>query len=323
MRRRDLISVIGGALVAPFAARAQEPGRIYRVGHLALIARDASQYVALYTALKSEGFVAGQNLMIDPRNFGLRVDQLGDRAAAVVKAQADAIVCSGDSPVRAAQQATKTIPIVGVADDMLKSGFVNSLAKPEGNTTGVSILATELDGKRQEILLELVPGIRRMAALADTNGTLPQQLQALQDAARARGVDLSIYRVAKPEEVAGAIDGAKASGAAALNVLASAFLFSNRQTIIRRAAELDLPAVYQFPAMAEEGGLIGYGSRIEQIYQDIISRQLARVLRGAKIADIPVEQPTKFDLAVNLKTAKALGLTIPESFLVRADKVIE
>jgi putative ABC transport system substrate-binding protein len=324
MQRREFIKLMGGAAALwPLAARAQEPGRIYRIGHLALSARDAPQYVAFYEALKREGFADGQNLMVEAHTFDLRVDQLDERASAVVKAKVDAIVASGDPAVRAAQQATKTIPIVGVADDMLKSGFVTSLAKPEGNVTGVSILATELDGKRQEILLEVVPGIRRMATLADANGTLPQQLEALQGAARSRGVELSVYRVAKPEEIAGAIDAAKASGATALNVLASAFLFSNRQTIMRRAAELGLPAAYQFPVMAEEGGLIGYGSRLEQIYQDIISRQVARVLRGAKTADIPVEQPTKFELVVNLKTAKSLGLTIPESFLLLADEVIE
>ena len=206
---------------------------------------------------------------------------------------------------------------------MVRSGFVASLAKPGGNTTGVSILATELDGKRQEMLLEVVPGVRRMAALADANDTAPQQVQALQDAARARGVELSIYRVAKAEEIAGAIDAAKASGATALNVLASAMLYNNRQIILPRVAALGLAAIYQFPIVAEEGGLIGYGSSLEQIYRDVGARQLVKLLCGVKPAEIPVEQPTRFELVVNLKTAKTLGLTIPESFLLRADKVIE
>jgi len=206
---------------------------------------------------------------------------------------------------------------------MVRSGFVASLAKPGGNTTGVSILATELDGKRQEILLEVVPGMRRMAALAHANDALPQQLQALQDAARARGVELSIYPVAKVEEIAGAIDAAKTSGAAALNVLASAMLYNNRRIILPRVAALGLPAIYQFPVVAEEGGLIGYGSSLEQIYRDVGARQLVKLLRGVKPAEIPVEQPTRFELVVNLKTAKTLGLTILESFLLRADKVIE
>ena len=322
--RRRFISALGSAVVAwTLTAHAQEAGRTYRLGQLSLGPRNSPQNVAFYEGLKSEGFVDGQNLVVDPRGFGLRVGELEESAAAIAKTQPDVIICGGEPPVRATQQATKTIPIVGVADDMLKSGFVTSLAKPEGNTTGVSILAPELDGKRQEILLEVVPGIRHLVALADANGTSPQQLQALQDAARSRGVELSIHRIAKAEEIASAIDAAKSSGASALNVLASAILFNNRQIILGRAAALGLPAIYQWPATAEEGGLIGYGPRLERLFGDIVSRQVAKLLRGAKPADIPVEQPTKFELVVNLKTAKALGLTIPETFLLRADKVIE
>ena len=261
--------------------------------------------------------------MVDDRGFGLRVDELADHASAIVKAEVDLIVCSGNPCVRAAQRVTKTLPILALAEDMVRSGFVASLAKPGGNTTGVGILTSELNSKRQEILLEVVPGVRRMATLADTSSSSSPQLQALQDAARARGVGLLIYQVTRAEEIAGAIDAAKNSGATALNVLASAFLWNNRQIILPRVAALGLPAIYQFPAAAEEGGFIGYGSRLDQIYRNIWARQLVKLLRGAKPADIPVEQPTNFELIVNLKTAAALGLTIPESFLVRADKVIE
>jgi putative tryptophan/tyrosine transport system substrate-binding protein len=325
MRRRQFITLIGGAAAAwSFAARAQEPGRIYRLGELHVSPRSDPWNIALFDAVKPDGFIEGQNLVVDDHGFGLHIDQLADHATAVVKAQVDLITCAGEPAIRAAQQATKSIPIFAVANDMVRSGFVASLAKPGGNTTGVSILATELDGKRQEMLLEVVPGVRRMAALADANDdTLPQQLQALQDAARARGVELSIYRVAKAEEIAGAIDAAKASGATALNVLASALLNNNRQIILPRVAALGLPAIFQFPVVAEEGGLIGYGSSLEQIYRDIGARQLVKLLRGVKPAEIPVEQPTRFELVVNLKTAKTLGLAIPESFLLRADKVIE
>ena len=168
-----------------------------------------------------------------------------------------------------------------------------------------------------------MPGGRHLAALADANSSSPQQLQALQDAARARGVELLTYQVTKAEEIANVIDAAKSSGAAALNVLASALLWNSRQIIRPRVAALDLPSIYQFPAGAEEGGFIAYGPRLDQIYRDIWARQLVKLPRGAKPADIPVEQPTKFELVVNLKTAAALALTIPESFLSRADKVIE
>jgi putative tryptophan/tyrosine transport system substrate-binding protein len=323
MRRRKFITLLGGAAAWPLTARAQEPGRIYRLGDLHLSPRNAPHNAALFDALRQDGFIDGQNLAVDDHGFGLRVNELADHASAIVKAEVDLIVCAGEPAVRAAQQATKTIPILGLADDMVRSGFVASLAKPGGNTTGISILATELDGKRQEILLQVVPGIHRMAALADANGTLPQQLQALRETAHAHGVDLSIYRVAKADEIAGAIDAAKSSGAAALNVLAGTLLYNNRQIILPRVAALGLPAIYQFPTMAEEGGLMGYGTRLDWIYRNIFARQLVKLLRGAKPADIPVEQPTKFELAVNLKTAKALGLTIPETFLMRADEVIE
>lgn len=198
-----------------------------------------------------------------------------------------------------------------------------SLAKPGGNTTGFSVLSSELDGKRQELLMEALPEARRMAAIADVNVTPTQRLQMLQDQARARGVELSINLVAVPEEIAGAIDKAKSSGAAALNVLSSQFLYTNRKIIIEQAATLQLPAMYEWPNMAEEGGFVAYGSRLAQLFRDIFARQFVKLMRGLRPGDIPVEQPTKFELVINLKAAKALGLTVPEPFLLRADEVIE
>jgi len=323
MRRREFIALMGVSVTWPFAALAQEPGRTYRLGDLHLSPRNAPHNAALFDAVKADGFIDGKNLVVDDSGFGLRVSGLDDHASEIVKAQVDLIVCACEPAVRAAQHATKTIPILGVADDMVRSGFVASLAKPGGNTTGVSILATELDGKRQEILLEAVPEIRRMAALADANGTLPQQLQALQEAAHARGVDLSIYRVARADEIALAIEAAKSSGAAALNVLSGTLLFNNRRIILQRVATLGLPTIWQWPSEAEEGGLIAYGSRLEQIFRDILARQLVKLLREAKPADIPVEQPTQFELVINLKTANAMGVTVPATLVARADKVIE
>jgi putative tryptophan/tyrosine transport system substrate-binding protein len=168
-----------------------------------------------------------------------------------------------------------------------------------------------------------VPGLRRMAALADSNTATDANLHALQEAARARNIELSIHRIARPEEIAAAIDAAKASGAAALNVLSAPILFNSRQIIMQRVAALRLPAIYQFPEEAGEGGFVAYGPRIVQMFRELMAPQLVKLLRGVKPADIPIEQPTKFELAINLKTAKALGLTIPESFLLRADEVIE
>jgi putative tryptophan/tyrosine transport system substrate-binding protein len=235
----------------------------------------------------------------------------------------DVILTGGDSAVRAAQRATSTMPILALTDDMLGQGFVRSLAKPGGNTTGVSIFASELDDKRQEILIEAVPGIRRLAAIVDTNTTTQRGLDKLQEAALARGVALSIHRVAQAADIGSAVDAAKASNADALNVLASALLFNNRRIIFEHVDALRLPAVYQWPEMAEEGGFLAYGPRIVQLYRDVMARQLVQLLRGAKPADLPVEQPTTFGLVINLKTAKSLGLTVSPSLLARADEVIE
>jgi putative ABC transport system substrate-binding protein len=221
-----------------------------------------------------------------------------------------------------AQKATRTIPIVATADDLVLSGLVSSLAHPGGNTTGVSILATELDSKRLELLTELVPAARHIAALADPANTAPEQLRALQDEARARGIELSIHLGAKPEEIAAAIDAAQASGAQALNVLAAPLLDANRRLIFERTATLKLPAICQWPEIVEAGGLAAYGPRATEVARQR-ARQLVKIFRGAKPADIPVEQPDKFELAINLNTAKALGLTVSQSILARADEVIE
>ena len=261
--------------------------------------------------------------MVDAGGYALSTDQLATHAAALVEERVDVILAGGDEAVRRAQQATTSIPILALTDDMVGQGLVRSLANPGGNTTGITILASDLDGKRQEILLEAIPGHRRIALLADSNTTTIPQVRELESAARAGGVELSIHQVGWREEIGSALDAAKAAGAEGLNVLASSLLFNSRAFIFHRVAALRLPAMYQFPEMAEQGGLIGYGPRIVQLFHDILSRQLAKLLRGTKPTDLPVEQPTKFELVVNLKTAKALSVTIPESFLLRADKVIE
>ena len=181
MRRRDFVAFAGSAATWPFVARAQEPGRIYRLGSLSQNQRTSPVYRAFFEGLRRYGFIEGQNLLADPNGYGLRAEQLADHASEIVRSGVDVIVCSGDPAIRAAQQATKTIPILGSTDDMLGSGLVHSMARPEGNTTGNSILSTELNGKRQEILMELLPGIRHMAALADANSSTSQHLQTLQE----------------------------------------------------------------------------------------------------------------------------------------------
>jgi putative tryptophan/tyrosine transport system substrate-binding protein len=324
MNRRRLIALFGGASLAlPLQVRAQQPGRTYRIGGLLSSPREAPQIIALLDELRRLGFIEGQNLIIDPHGFGLRSEQFLQAAVELVNAQVDVILAGGNLAIRAAQQATTTLPILGVTDDMVGSGLAASMAHPGANTTGVSLLATELDGKRQELLTELIPAARHIAVLTDPNTTAPGQLQALQEAARTHGVNLDIRTAATPEEIKPAIDSAKASGAAGLNVLASPVLFVNRRLIFERAAALHLPAIYQWPEMAREGGLAGYGPSIVQLFRHVVSRQLVKLLQGAKPADLPVEQPTRFELVINLNTAKELGLTIPQTVLLLADEVIE
>jgi putative ABC transport system substrate-binding protein len=325
MRRREFITLLVGAAAAawPFVAQAQETRRIYRIGVLLPSPRDAPHYGALFDELRRLGFIEGGNLIIDAAGFGLPPERMEVHAADLMNGPVDVILAAGDAAVRAAQRATTSIPILAFTDDIVGQGFVNSLSKPGGNITGVTIFSPELDGKRQEILIEAVPGVRRIAALVDSNTTTPSQLRMLEDGARARGVELSIHRVVWREEIGSAIDAAKAAGAEAVNVLAAPLLWTSRAFIFDRLAALRLPAVYQFPEMAEQGGLIGYGPLVIQLFRDIVSRQLANLLRGSKPADLPVEQPTKFKLVINLKTAKLIDLDVPATLLARADEVIE
>jgi putative ABC transport system substrate-binding protein len=324
MRRREVIALIGSAVTAPFVrahiAGAQEPGRTYKLGAINGSARQAPRNVAFFDELRGLGFVEGQNLKIIVDGFGLRDEQFAEAAATLAKSAPDVIFCTGNPAMRAAQESTRTVPIVGVASDMVGAGFVRSLARPGGNVTGVS-LTFEVDGKRQDLLMEAMPEARRFAFLTDPTFP-PAQLSALQNATRARGVDVAVFTAEAPEQIAPTMDKAKAWGATALNVLSAPLFSINRRIVIERAAALGLPAIYKWPEMAEEDGLIGYGPRLTPIYRQL-ARLIVKVLRGVKPEDIPVEEPAKFDLVVNLKTAKALGLTIPESFLTRADKVIE
>jgi putative ABC transport system substrate-binding protein len=309
MRRREFIALMGASVAWPLAAIAQQPGRIYRLGCLLPLTRDAPVNVAFFDEFRRRGFVEGQNLIVEWRAYGLHPNLISQYAAELVKAQVDVITTGGEESSRALQQATKAIPIVAMTDDMLGSGYVNSLARPTGNTTGVSLLVRELDGKRQEILIEAVPGLRRMAALDDANNTNTKR-EALQAAARAHDVELLIYRVAGGEQIAAAIDSAQASGAAALNILGSPLFFANGPLIMDRVAALRIPAMFIFPEEAEEGGFAAYGPRDNHLFIEIMLQQIVKIFHGIQVADIPVEQATKFELVINLKTAKAMGVTV-------------
>jgi putative ABC transport system substrate-binding protein len=323
MRRRDFIAAIAGSAAAwPHAAHAQEPGRVHRLGAIIPSGRQTPAIVAFFDEMRLFGFTEGQNLVVLPNGFGVRNDELAERAEALVKGAPDVIISGPDNYTRVLQQFTRTIPLVAMTEDMVKAGLVNSLARPGGNTTGISLLSPELDGKRLEILAEAAPGVRKIAALADATVTPQSHLDALQDAARRHGFDLLVLGASKREEVLPALDTAKANGAQAVNLLASPLFTVEPRDFIERIVALRLPSMYQWPELAEDGALLGYGPRLTQVFRQR-ARMVAKILRGAKPTDIPVEQPTHFELVVNLQTAKAIGHQVPAGLVLRADKVIE
>jgi putative tryptophan/tyrosine transport system substrate-binding protein len=330
VRRRNFITLLGSAAVAgPLAARAQQKAMPV-IGFLnaSSVGRDYTALVESIRAfrqgfrqgLSDAGYVEGQNVAFEYRWAEGHYDRLPALAADLVARKVDLIFVVGDPAIRAAQQATTTVPIVGMTDDMLGSGLVASMARPGGNTTGISIFATELDVKRLELLHEAVPQASRIGVLADRRTVSP--LALLEAAARRLGIDLVILSVENPDEVGRVADQLTNTGAKAVNVLASPLLNAARAAIIERLNRAGLPAIYQWPETAEEGGLLGYGPRFVACAHQVAALAV-KILKGEKPAELPVEQPTKFDLVINLKTAKALGLTVPHVLLAQADEVIE
>lgn len=319
MRRRELI--LGAA-----AAVVPRPGltadRNYRIGFVAQIGSDAPQWAEVLDELQQAGFVEGKNLAVDRRGLGVALNQMDGAVAELIAASPDVIYCGGDTAMHAAARATHSIPVVATADDYLATGLVESLARPGGNFTGVSLFAPELNGKRIELLSEMLPGIRRIAVLADRNVAIERNLQAIEDSVKPRGIDLAMQWVMHEHEVAPAITAAQAAGAEAISVLSSPLLHSVHGRILEMVAAFRLPAVFQWPDYAAEGALAAYGPRLLPVFRQI-GREMVKILKGAKPADMPIEQPTKLELIVNLRTAKAIGLTIPPSVLARADEVIE
>lgn len=327
LSRRRILAAAGTTLVAPSIALGQEPGRNYRIGSLNPTPPPymTPDNLALREELRKAGFIEGKNLNFERRGADIPLDHFPALAVELVQSGVDAIQCNSNPVIfKVAQSATRDIPIFGVADDMVASGIVSSLAHHGGNTTGISILAGELDVKRQEIVMELLPRIDHIGALADASVSSTDHLRTLRESAVGHGVELSIEVVRRGEdqEILTAIDRLHAAGTTALNVLASGFLNQNRRAIIGRAAALKLPAIYQWSEMVREGGLIAYGPSLSGIGRQL-GRLVIKLLRGVKPSEIPVEQPTTFELVVNLKTAKALGLAVPPSLLARADEVIE
>jgi putative tryptophan/tyrosine transport system substrate-binding protein len=321
VKRREFMSLLGSAAAAwPLAAGAQQ-GRLPVVAVLRPSAKDTEPFVEPFRRyMKAIGWEEGRNI----RFLFAWMEGHNERAPLLagdfVAQNVDLIVTFGDPAIRAAQRATQSIPIVGMTDDMVGSGLVASLARPGGNTTGVSILAPELNVKRLELLHEFVPQARRIAVLADPS-TISTHAQ-LTSAARDLGVELVLFEVQNPAQIGGPLDAIAAAKVEAVNVLASPQLYGARYLIIERLRNARLPAIYQFPEAAEEGGLLSYGPRLLLCFRHVVSL-VDKVLRGAKPADLPIEQPTKFELVVNLKTASAIDMTIPATLLLRADEVID
>jgi len=312
---------VAGLLGVPASfAWAQQAGRTYRIGGITPVPRTAAHWVVLFDELKRDGFVEGINLTVT--GFEIAPDRLDAAAAEMVARGIDVILSGGLAPTRAVQRATATVPILTAVDDFVAQGFVQSLARPGGNITGVSVLGPELNGKRQEILLELVPDAVRLGALVDPASSSQSEIDRLVADANARRVSLNVYRAGRLEEIGPAIETAGRERVQALNVLASQFFNVNRAEILGNIARVGLPAIYQWPEWVREGGLLAYGPRFTTVYRQV-ARQVTQVLRGASPSNLPVEQPTTFDLAFNGRAAKALGLVIPASLLARADEVIE
>ena len=311
----------------PLSARAQEPGRTYRLGFLVPTPRNATPAVAAFLdELRLNGFVEGDNLIVIPGGFEVADERLTEQATALIKAAPDAIVAGPELPLQALLAQTHRVPIIGMTEDMVAAGFVKSLASPGGNITGISLLSPELDGKRQDILIEMIPAAHRIAAIADGRITPTFHSEALQQGARSRGVELSIFSVKEPEQIISAIETAKASGCEAINFLASP-MFSlpgsrGFEIVMRGTVATRLPAIFQWPEAAEAGSVAAYGPRFTDVYRQR-ARIVVKILRGASRADIPVEQPARFELVINVGAAKAIGLDVPANLVARADKVIE
>jgi putative tryptophan/tyrosine transport system substrate-binding protein len=323
--RREFITLLGGAAVAwPFGARAQQAGKLPTIGFLgATTPATWSLFVAAFVQrLRELGWIEGRTVVIEYRWAEGRGERFAEIAAEFVRLKVDVIVTAGGA-VLAAKQATSLIPIVfAVAADPVGGGLVASLVQPGGNVTGLSTQTAETAGKRLELLREIVPGLRQLAIMA--NAGYPAavlEMAEVQAAARTLGLEVTTLEIRRAENIAPAFEALKGR-VEALYVCADPLVTTNRVRINTLALAARLPVMHGVREYVEAGGLMSYGPNFPELFRRAAD-YVDKILRGAKPADIPVEQPTKFDLVINLTTAKALGLTIPETFLVRADEVIE
>jgi putative tryptophan/tyrosine transport system substrate-binding protein len=323
MDRRTFIGgVAGGFLGAPLAARAQQVGKVYRMGILETIpsARNAANLDALRKGLRDLGYVEGRNLVIEYRSADGRAERFPDLASELVRLKVDLIVTRGTPAAKAVKNATETIPVVMAT--MAPLAVVASLAHPGGNITGVTTFSTELTGKRIELLKELVPSLSRVALLHNmSNPVAPPEWEETKTAARSLSLQAELLDVRSQDDLGRAFELAVRQHVDALLIGADGLTQMHQQTIVDLVARNRLPAVYPAREFVEAGGLIAYAVNYPDLYFRFASF-VDKIFKGAKPGELPVEQPTKFELVINLKTAKALGLTIPQSLLLRADEVI-
>jgi putative ABC transport system substrate-binding protein len=332
MKRREFITLLGGAAVMPsilwpLAARAQQPGKIYRVGLLGggMPAGPLDErQKALISGLAARGFVEGRNLVFEGRWGEGHNERLGSLAAELKASNVDVIVTFGYPSALAAKLSATDVPVViAGAGDPVATGLVDGLARPGGNLTGLSELSTELSAKRLEILKDAVPGLTRVAMLwnaADLGMTL--RYRAAEDAARVLGVKVQTLGVREPNDFDHAFAEMTRERPDAILMVSDALTILNRKRILDFASANRLPAIYELKALVREGGLMSYGPN-QGAMGERAADLVARILRGARPADLPLEQPTRFEFVINLKTARALGLDVPPTLLARADEVIE
>ena len=329
MNRREFIALAGGAAVGgSVAANAQQAATIARIGWLGTnLAAGSHLREAFLQGLRDLGYVEGRNVMIEYRDAEGKFERLPALAAELVALKVDVILVPNTVAALAAKQATSTLPIVfATAGDPVTSGLVTSLARPGGNVTGLSFLAPELVGKCLEQLTQAVPGVSRVAVLWEP-GAYPERtekgmLKEAEVAGRTLGVRLQFVEARRPDDLDQAFSDMTKARSAALTVLASSMFFNERRRLVDLAAKNRLPAVYPWSDFVDAGGLMSYSANVADNYRRAAT-YVDKILKGAKPGDLPVEQPTKFELVINLKTANALGITVPQTLLARADHVME